>query len=195
MLQDRDVAINARVSAQAALRLKQLSNRLNQSYGEVLTDLLLAVPVERADWEGPLEAMQARIEQLAAMVEAMRAGWAGAAQNGAVGDAAAQGIPEAHLDEKAAEIAAESLVDGSTSGDLMEEKIEAQADHSSHPVRPKAPAKLTVKEFIAKQIEAGERSPSRIARALNESGYLTHARTQFSRSNPQITKALKAVGG
>lgn len=195
MLQDRDVAINARVSQQAALRLKQLSNRTGQSYGQLLDGLILAVPVESADWEGPMAAMQERLDQLEATVETMRAGWAGAAQNGARSDAAGRGIVGQPFDANVAEIALEAPLSGSMNGDSMEEKIEAQADHSSHPVQPKAPAKLTVKEFIAKQIEAGERSPSKIARALNEAGYLTNTRTPFERSNPQITKAIKAVGG
>lgn len=190
------IAVNARISAPAMLRLKQLAKLQGKSYGEVLTDLLLAVPVESADWEGPLEAMQQRLEQLEAALESLRAGWAETAQNRAVSDAAAQGIPRAHLDRKTPEIAVEAGLSGSAGGDLMEDKVEAQPNHSLHPVPASpAPARLTVKEKIDELIASGERSPSKIARALNEAGYLTNTRTPFERSNPQITKAIKAVGG
>ena len=53
------------------------------------------------------------------------------------------------------------------------------------------PSKPTVKAFIADRVAAGERSPAKIAKALNAAGYRTGTGSEFQRSNPQISGALK----
>jgi hypothetical protein len=50
----------------------------------------------------------------------------------------------------------------------------------------------TIKEFISDLVTSGERSPAKIAKALNDSGYRTGTGSEFKRSNPQIASALKA---
>ena len=49
----------------------------------------------------------------------------------------------------------------------------------------------SVKEFIADLVANGERSPTVIARAMNDAGYRTGTGSEFQRSNPQIAGALK----
>ena len=63
----RDYPINCRVSEIAATRLKALAKSQRKSFGELLDDLILNVPIEQADW-------QAAIEQLAIRVAALEQG-------------------------------------------------------------------------------------------------------------------------
>lgn len=68
---ERDFAINAKVSSEAANRLRKLSVRRGQSYGEVLDALLLEVPIEQAEWEQPLNDALSRITTLENQVSAL----------------------------------------------------------------------------------------------------------------------------
>lgn len=71
---ERDFAINAKVSSAAADRLKKLSVRRGQSYGEVLNALLLEVPIEQAEWEQPLNDVLSRIAALETQISALLSG-------------------------------------------------------------------------------------------------------------------------
>jgi hypothetical protein len=173
MVSERDFAINAKVSSEAALRLKKLSARRNQSYGEILDSLLLDVPIESADWEQPLADVMSRIADLEAQVSALLSTSTtlpSSHQDADFSGAEGQGISEPGLAEKAPEIALQA----------------AKSAGSNNPSKP------TVKAFIADLVAAGERSPARIAKALNQAGYRTGTGSEFQRSNPQIAAALKA---
>jgi hypothetical protein len=167
MTQERDFAVNAKVSSAAASRLKKLSLRRGQSYGEVLDALLLDVPVEAAEWEAPIEAMRARIESLEVQISTLLS-TAGLERTGSdLSGFDGQGLSESGVTAKAPEIAVEAAISASTN-------------------KP-------IKIFIADLVATGERSPARIARALNGAGYRTGTGTEFQRSNPQIAGALKGT--
>jgi hypothetical protein len=98
----------------------------------------------------------------------------------------AQAIPEHGFDQESPQITSQSVQTGDS-------EAETESDTSPHPVPAfPAPARLTVKEFIAHLVELGERSPTKIAKALNQAGYRTKTGTPFERSSPQIAAALKA---
>jgi hypothetical protein len=187
MIFERDCAINAKVSAQAALRLRQLSNRQGRSYGEVLTDLLLSVPVESADWEAPLAAMQARIEALETRLAGMQQG---TPQEAVESPFEAQPMAEQPLDANVA-------VNASTGVEDAEIEPGSEPEEPSFPILPKIliqPAK-PVHEFVANLIAGGERSPSQIAKALNKAGYRTGTGSEYIRSSTVITNPLKELRG
>jgi hypothetical protein len=95
----------------------------------------------------------------------------------------AQAIPEPQSDEESPKIAVSAAVD----------VIEGEAAEASSSILPDSgPAKRSVKAFIADLVAAGERSPTKLAQALNDSGYRTGTGSEFKRSNPQIAAALKA---
>jgi hypothetical protein len=100
---------------------------------------------------------------------------------------AASGIPEARSAEKGAEIGLESAVEA------LPGRVEKEASTSPSILPDSGPAKRSVKDFIGGLVAAGERSPTQIARALNEAGYRTGAGSEFQRGNPQIASALKGV--
>lgn len=97
----------------------------------------------------------------------------------------AQGIAKAGHEQEGAQIAAQGVV-----GDADEPANAFPSILSPPNLQATRP---TVKEKIAELIASGMRSPAQIARALNAAGYHTQALTEFSRSNPQITGALKVV--
>jgi hypothetical protein len=98
----------------------------------------------------------------------------------------AQPIAEHGFDQESPQITSQSVQTGDS-------EAETESDTSPHPVPAfPAPARLTVKEFIAHLVELGERSPTKIAKALNQAGYRTKTGTPFERSSPQIAAALKA---
>jgi hypothetical protein len=91
------------------------------------------------------------------------------------------------FDQESPQITSQSVQTGDS-------EAETESDTSPHPVPAfPAPARLTVKEFIANLVQLGERSPTQIARALNDSGYRTGTGSEFKRSNPQIASALRGV--
>ena len=101
----------------------------------------------------------------------------------------AQAISEHWFDQETPEITSQGVQTGDS-------EAETESDTSPHPVPASpAPARLTVKEFIAHLVQLGERSPAKIAKALNQAGYRTQKGTEFERSNPQIKAALDAVRG
>ncbi len=103
----------------------------------------------------------------------------------------AQDAPEPALD--AQPIAEHGFDQESPQITSQSSEAETESDTSPHPVPAfPAPARLTVKEFIAHLVELGERSPTKIAKALNQAGYRTKTGTPFERSSPQIAAALKA---
>lgn len=74
--------------------------------------------------------------------------------------------------------------------------VEAVADRIAAEIAPVADkGKPTIKAFIAHLVASSERSPTKIANALNQAGYRTQTKTEFQRSNPQIKAALDAVKG
>ena len=99
----------------------------------------------------------------------------------------AQPIAEPQCDAESPKIASQGVQTGDS-------EAETESDTSPHPV-PASPAlaQLTVKEFIAHLVQLGERSPAKIAKALNDSGYRTGTGSEFQRSNPQIAGALRGV--
>jgi hypothetical protein len=98
---------------------------------------------------------------------------------------AASGIPEAGSAEEGAEIGLESAVEA------LPGRVEKEAS-TSPSILPNSKAKRSVKDFIGGLVAAGERSPTKLAQALNDSGYRTGTGSEFKRSNPQIAAALKA---
>lgn len=173
MVSERDFAINAKVSSEAALRLKKLSARRNQSYGEILDSLLLDVPIEAAEWEQPLADTMKRITALESQVSMLLSSLttlSSSHHEAPESPLETQPISEPGSAEKSPEIALQA----------------AKSAGSNNPSKP------TVKAFIADLVAAGERSPSAIAKALNASGYRTGTGSEFQRSNPQIADALKA---
>jgi len=128
--------------------------------------------------------MQARIEALESRLNAMQSG---SPQNRPESPFEAQPIAEPTLD-------ANVPVNGSTGVKDAGMELGSEPEESPLSILPK---KLFTKptEFIASLIESGERSPSRIAKALNEAGYRTQALSLFERSNPQITRPLKELRG
>lgn len=201
---ERDFAINAKVSSAAANRLKKLALRRGKSYGEVLDALLLEVPIEQAEWETPLNDALSRIAALEAQVASLLSSSATVTeteslphvvvvvkpdtvesvhQSGDLGASEDQAVVEVVAGRIASEIAPGAAVDA----------IEREAAEAS--ILPKSPTKRSVKQFINDLVANGECSPSGIARALNEAGYRTQTKTEFQRSNPQITTALDQVRG
>ena len=186
------VPINARVSPQAALRLKQLSNLTGRSYGQVLDQLLLAVPIEAADWQEPLQAMQARIDALELAIERMQSGTAREAVQGAQSPE-----PESDYsqDEETPEIAVQGVIAGSPDEeDGTENTMETNQGIPSHPGPTISPATHTVHEAVDALIAKGMRSQKRIADALNQAGYRTRTGSLYARSAPVISRALKQAG-
>jgi hypothetical protein len=188
------VPINARVSPQAALRLKQLSNRTGRSYGQVLNDLLMGVPEIRADWESPVAQLQERIERLELAIERMQSGSAPLAPQA---PECPEPESESVQDAEAPEIGAEAGLTGSPDepdADGTENRMETKQGVSSHPVPTISPATHTVHEAVDSLIAKGMRSQKKIADALNEAGFRTRTGSLYARSAPVISKSLKAIG-
>jgi hypothetical protein len=97
----------------------------------------------------------------------------------------AQPLPEGADNQGTPGIAVSAAVD-------VIEREAVEAFSSILPEKEPRQGKKSVKEFIASLVQGGERSPSAIARALNQAGYRTQAGSEFKRSNPQIAAALKA---
>ena len=170
---ERDYPVNARISSAAANRLKKLALRRGQSYGEILDGLIMGVPLPAVEWETPLNDALSRIAELETQVSALLS-------SATIADTAT--LPTgAAVDqiEKEASLATPPA----DFPDISESKPVAER------------AKPSVKEFIGNQVAAGERSPSGIARALNQAGYRTGTRSEFTRGNPQIKAALDQVKG
>ena len=94
---------------------------------------------------------------------------------------------------EAGTLEAAETVDGGMVESEETDGMENEAVPSPPPILPNQP--LTVKGLIDEMVAGGERSPTRIANALNDAGFRTQTKTRFERSNPQIKKALDAVRG
>jgi len=117
------------------------------------------------------------------------------------------GVVEVVADRIASEIAPGAAVDAIERAaslatppadypDVSESKPVAESPSS--PILPDSTPnqrKPTIKEFIANLVSSGERSPTKIARALNEAGYRTLTGKEFTKGNQQITDALNKVKG
>lgn len=64
MAELRNYPINCRISDKAAARLKLLAKSQRKSFGELLDQMLLNVPIEQADWQIAIEQLSARISAL-----------------------------------------------------------------------------------------------------------------------------------
>ena len=197
---ERDYPINAKVSSEAARRLKQIATKRNMSYGEILDGLIMGVPLPTADWEEPLTDVLSRIELLEAQVSALLSGSmpiantetlpavvsiAPSALGGDLSASDATRIDEPGPTEITAETAVESEIEA-----LPEDH---QKPSLPTPSNPSPTRTKSVKEAIADLVNSGMRSQTDIARALNAAGYRTQTKTEFIRSNPQIKAALVAV--
>jgi Zn-dependent M28 family amino/carboxypeptidase len=60
----RDYPLNCRVSEIAATRLKALAKSQRKSFGELLDDLILNVPIAQADWEQAILQLAIRVAAL-----------------------------------------------------------------------------------------------------------------------------------
>lgn len=67
MAELRSYPINCRISDKAAARLKLLAKSQRKSFGELLDQMLLNIPIEQADW-------QIAVDQLATRISALEAG-------------------------------------------------------------------------------------------------------------------------
>jgi hypothetical protein len=211
---ERDFSVNAKVSSEAARRLKQISVKRNLSYGEILDELIMGVPLPAADWEQPLVDALSRITTLENQVAALLSGSTTIANTETlpslltVAKQDTSGLDEPELacltDVKASALegdlsASEAQgIDEPRDAGITAESApqEARGGMEKESLPPsilpeQSPTKRSVKEFIAGLVANGERSPQAIARALNDAGYRTQARTEFLRSNPQIKKLLE----
>ena len=62
----RSYPINCRISDTAVARLKLLAKTQRKSFGELLDQMLLNIPIERADWESAIEQLAIRVSALEA---------------------------------------------------------------------------------------------------------------------------------
>jgi hypothetical protein len=190
---ERDFQVNAKISTPAAQRLKKLSVRRGQSYGEILDALLLEVPIEQAEWEQPLNdalseiaLLKSQVSMLISLVttvsrkdtgeldEPELACLTNVAPSALCGDLSApegQGIEEPGPVEKAAGIALQSDRGG----------MEKEGASSSILSNPKPDAALPpIKEVISGLNRQGL-TPQQAADELNRRGYRTKNNTLIKR--------------
>lgn len=213
---ERGFAVNAKVSSAAARRLKQISVKRNLSYGEILDELIMGVPLPAADWEQPLVDALSRITTLENQVSTLLSASTTIANTEtlpSLSNVAKQDTRELEEPELAclADVKA-SAQEGDLSGfevhgidepgdagiTAESAQQEARGGMEKERVPPsilpeQSPTKRSVKEFIDNLIANGERSQNNIANALNQEGYRTKKNTKFERSSPQIRKPLDAA--
>lgn len=64
MAELRTYPVNCRISNQGADRLKLLAKTQRKSFGELLDQMILNIPIERADWETAIAQLAARVSAL-----------------------------------------------------------------------------------------------------------------------------------
>lgn len=179
--------IAVKLSSASFSRLKRLAWQGQATYANIIESALAVYQPETSELANPIpddlqsaiNAALAPVLSRLAAIEAMMQ--SGTAQDGQERALNGQGIAEQPIDANVPEIAAEDV-----QGD-----VGTETDIPLHPVR--CSPKLTVHEYVANLIAAGERSPAQIARALNKAGYRTGTGTEYVRSSTVITNPLKAV--
>lgn len=189
---EKKVVVNLAVGLSARRRLDEFARSTGLPLGVVLERAIMAYEpgASVALNEPRITALESRIEALESALAALKEQVAIIYQpepEGAENGSCAAVGHNPNLDDGETSAAAHLV-----SGEVKEEPnlMENEAVLTPSPILSKS-----VKRLIGELVAGGERSPTRIANALNDAGFRTQTGTCFERSNPQIKKALDAARG